>query len=132
MSRWLRVLLAGLACYGIAGILSKLEGPHLFWPKDTQQTGIFEAIRVRLGIYNYGEDGKPESNLARLIACPLCVGVYVSALLTILVSKPTTVGDTILTWFGISGFQIYLENQTSDDQVSQAIETVAESLGDNE
>lgn len=129
MNRAIRIFLAICATYRLASMLSKDEGPYLpFIYKSKQQLGIFEEIRFRLGVYDYGPDGKPNTNLARGISCPLCTGVYISGLLLALVFKPTLVGDLFLTWMGMSGAQVFLENLTSDDAIEGAIEEVAEAM----
>lgn len=125
----IKIFLAIAATYRLASMISSDEGPYLpFIYKDSEEKGIFEWLRVKAGVYRYGPDGKPESNLARGISCPLCVGVYVSAFLLFLLFKPTRIGDLFLTWMGISGSQVFLENLTSDEAVQSAIEEVAESL----
>lgn len=125
----LRLLLAVWATYRLASMLSKDEGPYLpFLYSDERQTGVFEKLREKLGVYDIGLDGKPDTNLARGLSCPLCTGVYLSGLLLGLVYRPTLVGDLFLSWMGISGAQVFLENLTSDDAIQEAIEEVAESI----
>lgn len=129
MGQSIRLFLAILSLYRSASLLSSEEGPYLpFLYKDAKQTGVFKWIRMRLGAFEYGPDGLPLSNLGRGISCSLCTGVYISALLTFLVFKPTRFGDVLLTWLGMSGFQVYLENQTDDAAIQEAIEDVADSL----
>jgi hypothetical protein len=125
----LRLVLAVWATYRLASMLSKDEGPYLpFLYKDERQTGVFEKLRERLGVYDIGPDGKPETNLARGLSCPLCTGVYISACMVVLSRFPTRVGDLFLAWIGVSGAQVFLENLTSDDAIQEAIEEVAESI----
>jgi len=129
VSRIVRLILAVWAAYRLASLVSSDEGPYLpFLYKDKNQTGIFEWLRIRLGAYDYGPDGKPESNLGRGISCPLCTGVYISALLLLTVFFPSRVTDYFLAWMGVSGAQVFLENLTSDEAIESAIEEVAESL----
>lgn len=128
MSKYFRLLLAVWATYRLASMLSKDEGPYIpLWP-DERQTGIFEWIRIHAGVYDYGPDGKPATNFARGLSCPLCTGVYIAAAMLFLVFRPFRLGDYFLGWMGISGAQVFLENLTSDDAVSGAIEEVAESI----
>lgn len=129
MNKILRLVLAVWATYRLASMLSKDEGPYLpFLYKDAQQAGVFEKLRVRLGVYDIGPDGKSDTNLARGLSCPLCTGVYISGLLLGLVYRPTLVGDLFLSWMGVSGAQVFLENLTSDDAIQEAIQEVAESI----
>ena len=129
MNRALRLFLAVFAAYRLASMISSDEGPYLGFtePKDM---GIFEWIRMRLGAYNYGPDGKPATNLGRGITCPLCTGVYFAGAIVALVALPSTLGDLLLTWLGISGAQVFLENLTSDEAIESAIEEVAENMED--
>ncbi len=128
MSKYIRLFLAIFSAYRLASMVSKDEGPYLPIWKDEKQTGIFEAIRIRLGVYDYGPDGKPETNLARGYSCPLCTGVYFSAFFVFLALYPNKLGDWFLAWMGISGAQVFLENLTSDDAIEGAIQEVAESM----
>lgn len=131
MANPFRIFLAIFTAYRLASLIASEEGPYLpFLYKDSQETGIFEWIRSRLGVYNYGPDGQPTTNLARGIRCPLCVGVYLSFCLSIL-ARPKNPVEFFLVWFGISGAQVFLENLTSDDAIQEAIEEVAESMDDH-
>lgn len=128
MRKNIRWLLAVFATYRVASMISHDEGPHVGWPHSPNQQGFFEAIRTRLGVYDYGPDGLPETNLARGLSCPLCVGVYVAALVMLAVVWPSKVGDWFLGWLGIAGAQTFLENLTSDDAIQGAIEDVADNI----
>lgn len=129
MSKALRLVLAVFAAYRLASMVSKDEGPYLpFLYKDTKQTGVFEWLRIRLGVYDYGPDGLPETNVARGISCPLCCGFYLSLGMVLLVFAPSKVGDVFLAWLGVSGSQVFLENLTSDEAIKTAIGQVADSM----
>lgn len=130
MNKTVRIFLGIFAAYRLASMLSKDEGPYLGLWKDERQTGIFELLRIRLGVYDYGPDGLPETNLARGISCPLCTGVYLSLGMVLLAFAPSKLGDIFLGWMGISGAQVFLENLTSDDAIKEAIEEVAESVNE--
>lgn len=124
---------AVFSLYRMASLLSSEEGPYLpFLYKDKQQTGVFEWLRMRLGAYNYGPDGRVETNLGRGIACPLCTAAYIGVPLTIFIflfSKDRkSLGNPILFWLSVWGFQTFLENLTSDDAIKEAIGEVADSL----
>lgn len=83
---------------------------------------------MKAGVYNYGPDGLPETNLARGLACPLCTGVYWAFFLVLLSVKPMRIVDLVLLWLGVSGMQVFLENNTDDEAIQNAIEDVADSL----
>lgn len=104
----LRVVLAFLAVYRASHLISREEGPFLGPFADRNQTGFLERVRIHLGVYDFGPDGET-TNLARGIACPLCVGVYLSWLASWVVLRPSRISDSILLWLGISGAQSFLE-----------------------
>lgn len=110
----IRWVLAVFAAYRMARMVSSDEGPYLPLWQDARQTGIFEQIRFHAGVYDYGQDGNPETNLARGLSCPFCTGVYLAALVLLLVWRPTWLGDLFLGWMGISGVQAFLETKSSD------------------
>lgn len=129
MGELIRIVFSVFALYRLASLLSSDEGPYLpFLYKDSRQTGIFQWIRMKLGAYEYGPDGKPLTNLGRGIACPLCTAAYLAIPIIILLQFPTIAGNLILAYFGIWGFQTFLENLTSDEAIQGAIEEVAESM----
>lgn len=129
MSKVTRLVLGVFATYRLASLSSSEEGPYLpFLYKDPKQMGIFKWIRMKAGAFSYGPDGLPETALGRGIACSLCTGVYISALLLLLIFYPSKIGDWFLAWMGISGAQVLLENLTSDEALQSAIEDVADSL----
>ena len=128
MTKALRILLAVFSVYRLASLISTEEGPSLgIMPNGM---GIFEWIRMKLGAYDYGFNGEPETNLGRGISCPLCTGVYVSGIVVALTIFPSRIGDFLLSWFGISGAQVFLENLTSDEAIQDAIEDVADNMED--
>lgn len=130
---WLRYMLACLAVYRMSSLASSEEGPYLpFLYKSEQQIGIFKWIRTKAGAYEYGEDGLPITAWGRGISCPLCTGVYISFVLLIFLYRPILISDLILTWLGMNGLQVLLENATSDDAIKGAIEQVAESIDEDE
>jgi hypothetical protein len=121
-------VLAIFATYRLASMISKDEGPYLpFLYKDPKQSGVFEWLRMQLGVYDYGPDGKPETNLARGLSCPLCTGVYLSLVVVLLAYTSSKIAEFFLAWMGVSGAQVFLENLTSDDALVGAIEQVADS-----
>lgn len=105
MPEWLPWVLAPFACYRLARLLALEEGP---W-------GVLERLRAWAGAYDYGEDGQPETNLGRGVRCPLCVGVYVAALLVGLLSVHWAVSDVGIVWLGMAGAQAYLQKSSDGD-----------------
>lgn len=128
MKEIIRLFLGIFALYRLASLISSEEGPYIGWPKSEQQIGIFKALRIKAGAYNYGPDGLPETNLGRGISCPLCTSAYLGVFLLFILKKSTRLGDLVLLWLGVWGTQTFLENLTSDEAIQGAIEEVAESL----
>lgn len=128
MGQPIRLFLAILSLYRLASLLSSEEGPYIGWPRSEQQTGVFKAVRGRLGGYELGPNGLPLSNLGRGIVCPLCTAGYLGVVIVALFVKPTKAGDILLSYLGIWGSQVFLENLTSDEAIQEAIENVADSL----
>lgn len=64
---------AGFAAYRLAQFVAIDEGPG----------GVFQRLRVWLGAYDYGDDGRATTGLGRGISCIHCVGVY-AAIATLL------------------------------------------------
>lgn len=126
-----RIIFAIFALYRLASLVSSDEGPYLpFLYKDPYQTGVFKWIRMRLGAYEYGPDGKPLTNLGRGISCPLCTAAYLAVPIIIFLQFPTVPTNLFLAWLGIWGVQTFLENLTSDEAIQGAIEDVADSFED--
>jgi hypothetical protein len=69
---------------------------------------LFDRLRIRAGRYDYGKNGKPQSELGRLLSCPYCVGLWIAIPLT-LILFPETIIEFILYWFAIAGAQSFLE-----------------------
>lgn len=129
MTKALRVLLAVFAVYRLASLVSTEEGPSL--GLIPHGMGFFDWLRMKLGAYDVGPNGLPETNLGRGISCPLCTGVYISGLVAALLEPPhKRPWDFFLTWLGVAGAQVFLENLTSDEAIQEAIEEVAESMGE--
>lgn len=127
MTKALRILLAIFTVYRLASLVSSEEGPSFGLTPNGR--GIFDWIRMKLGAYDHGPDGLPETNLGRGISCPLCTGVYISGVVAAILEPPhRRPWDFFLTWFGLAGAQVFLENLTSDDAIKDAIEDVAENM----
>jgi hypothetical protein len=83
-------LLAVLAVYRIARITAMEEGPG----------GIFDKVRQSI-------DPQQTTWKGRGLNCPLCQGVYVAFLATWFLPVHS-IGEFMLTWFGIAGAQTLL------------------------
>lgn len=112
MNSQVRIGLTVLAVYRLAALISQEEGPYLgLWrPKGM---GLFERIRMALGAFDYAENGQPQTNAARGISCPLCVGLYLSVLGMVFLLRPSAAGDVVVAVFGIAGGQVFLESLVS-------------------
>ncbi len=73
MNYLVNLIFASLASYGIAILLTKMDGP----------SDIFEHLRSKLGAYSYGADGRPDSPSGRFISCPYCVSLWFSVWFTL-------------------------------------------------
>ena len=92
------LVVASLACYRVAQLLVFDEGPFC----------LFDRIRIKVGRYDYGENGEPQTELGRLLSCPYCVGLWIAIPLA-LILFPETIIEFILYWFAIAGGQAFLE-----------------------
>jgi len=102
MPEWLRWLLAVLATYRLALLLAEDEGPF----------GIFRRVRARLGGYDYGPDGQPDTLWGRGSRCALCIGMYIAAMTALWIVQPRTVSEFMIAWLGIAGGQAFLHRIT--------------------
>lgn len=134
---WAKLILLVFATYRTASLVSSEEGPYVpFLYKDTHQTGVFKWLRTQAGAYRYvyawdaegNQTIETPTNLGRGIKCPLCTGGYLGLLLTFLIFSENIILNFFLIWLGAWGFQVFLENLTSDDAIKEAIEDVAESV----
>lgn len=95
MPEWVRWLLAALAVYRVAQLLTIDDGP---WR-------LFGRLRDAAGVYDRGGDGRPRTEFGRLLACPYCAAVWVALPAAALALWPTLIGDVLLAWLGLAGFQ---------------------------
>lgn len=99
----LRLVLASLACFRLAQLVTLDKGPFL----------IFERLRLRIEWYIALSDTRRQSyfwkSVADGLSCPYCLGFYLSLLCSLLVLFPTYGGDLFLLWFGIMGMQAFLQ-----------------------
>lgn len=130
MAELIRVVLVAFAIYRLSSLIASEEGPYLGWPKSSDQNGIFKAIRIKAGAYDYGPNGEAETNLGRGISCPLCVGFYVTAFMVTMMYIPNLFFNLFIVFMGLWGIQTFLASLTSDDAIQEAIYEVADSLED--
>ncbi len=116
-----RIIITILAVYRLALLFSRDDG-LLF---------VFERIRLYTDKKAKIEQGKlrerfkngefkdeerillgPWSNFNEGIFCPMCVGLYMSALCIVLLFLPTIPGDIFLGIFGVAGGQTFLQRKS--------------------
>ena len=94
----IRVALAILTCYRLAEFISVDDGPFK----------IFGTLRHKIGILS--TKSRFHHELALLINCPFCIGVWISGLVSLTVFFPSNFGDVVLIVGAISGGQAFLES----------------------
>lgn len=102
MLDWLELIVLILVCYRLSRLIAIDEGPF----------SIFLKLRVKLGAYDYGNNGQAQSNLGRGINCPHCIGLWIALPLALIASGIQW--HTLLYWFAIAGGQSFLWSLTSD------------------
>lgn len=102
MDEALRFVLYALALYRLTGLIVHDEGPG----------DMFLALRTRLGAYNYGPDGRPDTWPGRLISCPYCTGFWLGTLGYILFMLHLNSVDAIAAWLGFLGVMAWLEGSS--------------------
>ena len=104
-----KVLLAIPAAFKLAELVAIEEGP----------ISIFSRFRRFVGQLAATDKAKnPEvrtvrTEIADLVNCPFCVGVWASFLLTVLIFIPSTPGDIFLVAMAIAGGQSFLQQQVT-------------------
>lgn len=125
MPRTARLILAVLACYRLAQLVANDDGPGDIFRK-LRQWADRKQLREQKGLiaqksesewmgtleqdYQEAIRGK-WANISDGLHCPFCVGMWAAGLLALLVSRPTKLGDFILTALGLAGGQTWLENK---------------------
>jgi len=78
----------------------------------TQDMGprkIFFRLRVWAGVYDRDENGEPMSELGRLLDCPYCLGIWIAAVLAVLLTQFGDLLEMLLTyglfWWALAGAQ---------------------------
>jgi len=86
---------------------------------DIGPFGMFEKFRAFIGRKaandNSLRSGKRtvSTELAELVNCPFCLGVWVSAVLTVLYLVLPVIGDPVALVFGLAGVQSALQQRVS-------------------
>lgn len=88
-----------LACYRLARFITRDDGP---WQ-------LMLRIRVRLGVYDYGENGRPQRMWGLMLECPHCVGLWVALFMAVGLCWTMPWPVVVLTWWAIAGGQSFLE-----------------------
>jgi hypothetical protein len=88
-------LLAVLACYRLARLFVKDDGPG----------DVFLKLRQWAGVYRRGANGKIESSMGRLLECQHCVGVWVAAPMVFLAFGLRPWDELVLLWLAVAGLQ---------------------------
>ena len=96
MPDWLVFVLAAFACFRLAELIAVDDGPGdvLLW------------MRAKLGAYDLGEDGQPQTNLGRAIICPYCIGIWIAAGFALALWP---IGWFPMVWLAIAGGQALLQ-----------------------
>lgn len=106
----LRLILAALACFRLAQLITLDKGPFL----------IFERLRLRVENYIAASEKRKKSYFWKSVAdgtsCPYCLGFYTSLLCILLALFPTRAGDLFLLWFGVMGLQAFLQGLTDEGE----------------
>jgi hypothetical protein len=102
---WIRILLAAFASYRLAELIALDDGPYKIFKRFQQWTGKMAAGKKNLSFW---------PQLASLIICPFCVGIYTSILCGLLVIFQFEIGNIFLTVLAIAGIQTFLEQISGD------------------
>lgn len=95
--------LAVLACYRLAHLITREDGP----------LAIFANLRITLGRNAAGNDASYwRTSLADLFYCPLCMGMWIALLLTLLLFRGLGPTKLIIVWLAIAGAQTFLERKS--------------------
>lgn len=95
-------LIAVLVSYRLSTLFVFEDGPF----------DILLKLRVLVGAYDYGPSGSPVSMLGKLFSCPLCLGIYTSLVIALLMFG---IGyESLFYWFAVAGGQSLLYIITKD------------------
>ncbi len=95
MNEWLNYVLLVFACYRLAQLITLDEGPF----------SIFSKLRIKVGAYDYGENGEAKTGLGRAMTCLYCLGIWIALPLSLY----ATGIDWYIAWFAIAGGQAFLQ-----------------------
>lgn len=109
MTELLRVTMAVLSVYRIAQFVTIDDGPY----------ACFRRLRTYLGRKAAKSNSEDRwdfwRNMAELVHCQFCTGVWVSLAMVPLVLWPTLVMDAVLLWMGIAGGQAFLASLAGEN-----------------
>lgn len=100
MSEVLNFLVLTLVCYRLNRLVAIDDGPM----------DMFLKLRIKLGAYNYNENGEVETNLGKFISCPHCIGVYTALPLAFLMNGFEWY--ILVYWLAIAGGSSFLWSLT--------------------
>lgn len=95
----MRIILAAFAVYRLSRFLSFDDGPFM----------IFDKLRSWTSRKRTDKNDDWQATLDTWVHCSYCQGPYYAALVTVLILKPTSMGNALLTWLGLAGMQDFLE-----------------------
>jgi hypothetical protein len=97
---WFNFILLSFVCYRLAQLFVFDEGPF----------STFHQLRVKVGAYDLGDNGKARTGLGRAFNCPYCLGIWIALPLAF---YATGIQWSILVWWvGIAGGQAFLQGLT--------------------
>lgn len=98
MPEWFLFILAVFACFRLAELIAIDDGPddRLLW------------LRAKLGAFDLGDDGRPETSIGRGIICPYCIGVWLAFFAALIIAPFDW--RLILYWLAIAGGQAFLQS----------------------
>ncbi len=114
----LRIVMTILAVYRLALLFSRDDGLLFIFRRirlyaDKKAKIEQDRLRERFKNGEFEDEEKillgPRSNFYEGIFCPMCMGLYMSALCIALLFLPTILGDMFLTIFGLAGAQTLLQ-----------------------
>ncbi len=110
----IRIVITTLAVYRLALLFSRDDGPLFIFKRIRLYTDKKAVLEQRKHRNKFEENDDrillgPWSNFNEGIFCPMCVGLYMSALCIVLLFLPTILGDIFLGIFGIAGGQTFLQ-----------------------
>ena len=113
----IRIVITILAVYRLALLFSRDDGLLFVFKRIrlyTDKKAILEQDKRR-NKFEKNDDRillGPWSNFNEGIFCPMCMGLYMSALCIALLFLPTIPGDVFLGIFGVAGGQTFLQRKS--------------------